>query len=101
MVQNAFGTAFVINPVKIKSDSPIQMEVLEEVAGLEPSMPGATFDIFAVDPDTATVELVGSAQRDDVGIIASSPMTLLTDVSVLILVRQANDGFPPMAPPSE
>jgi hypothetical protein len=91
---NAFGAAFIINPVKIKATSSIHMGVVEEIAGLDASEVGAQFDVYAVDPDTAIANKVGIALRDQSGVISSDAMTMLTDASVLIVLRQPNGGLP-------
>ena len=70
------------------------MEVVEEIAGLDASEVGAQFDVYAVDPDAAIAHKVGIALRDQNGVISSDAMTMLTDASVLIVLRQPNGGLP-------
>ena len=84
----AIGAAFLVNPVKITSMTPISLSVNEALAGLPPSPPNTVYDVYAVNPETAIARRVGGATRDADGRILGDPDLDLRYLSVLILMRR-------------
>ena len=89
-VEGAEGIAFVINPVHIQANSPVQFVVRATNAGRVSPPLGDDFDVFAVDVDTALYAPVGTAHRNDALEIVGHADAQLLDVSVLILVRRGD-----------
>jgi hypothetical protein len=72
--------AFFMDPVHVSSSSPVSI-----VAAAPTEAPGTVFQVWSVDPDTGTLQDVGTATVDDELRLVSDSDAVITNLTALIL----------------
>jgi len=79
---NDTSIAYYLDPVYIEAESPVNFTISSNAGGI----PGSEYTIWSLQPDTATLEPVGSASADLDGTITNHEDSQLHYLSMILLI---------------